>query len=138
MLERVCASRCWQNSAAPQTKWASLYQYGPLTSMECLMQSQLQRDVSCQIQKQSVPFPKMRLILIILKESHKLLAICSSEKQTILSSCNTSKLREQHKPNVPTAPIYWQFLDRSNNSWDKRKNEACHPHLTSQAWLLQC
>lgn len=137
ILERVHASTCWQNSAAPQTKWAFPCQYGPLTSLESLRQSQLQKDVGCQIQTQSVHSPKMRLILIILKESHKLLAICSSEEQTILSRCDTSELRQWQKLNVPTAPIYWQFLDQSNNSWDRGKNETCHTH-TSLDWLLQC
>ena len=134
--ESITSSRCWQNAAVPQTKWTFLRQYGPLISMEYLKQSQQQRDVGCQIQTQSVPSPKMRLVLIILKESHKLLAICSSEEQTILSSCNTSDLQGQQKQNVPTAPVDRQFLDLSNNSWDKGGNEACHIHITSQAWLL--
>lgn len=72
-LEGIHDSRCWQNSAAPQTKWAFPCRYGPLTSVECLKQSQLQKDVGCQIQTQSGPSPKMRSILIILKESRKLL-----------------------------------------------------------------
>lgn len=129
--ESMCQQMLTQLSSSSDKMGISLSIWAPLTSTECLKQSQLQRDVGCQIQTQSGPSARMRLILIILKESHKLLSICSSAEQTILSSCDTSELREQHKPNVPTAPIQWQCLDSSNNSWDKGKNEACHTYLTS-------
>lgn len=111
----------------------------PLTFMECLQQSQLQRNAGCQIQTQSVPSPKMRLILIIPKESHTScwqFAQVKSKPYWVVATLQNSE--SSRNRNVPTAPVYRQFLNLSNNSGDKRKNEACHTHLTGQAWLLQC
>lgn len=102
-----------------------------LTSVERLEQSQLQRNVGCQIQTQSVPSPKMRLILIILKESHTSCWQFALVKSKPYRGVATLQNSESHiNPTVPTAPIHGQRLNFSNKSWDRGKNEACHTHTS--------
>lgn len=83
------------------------------------------------------PSPKMRFILITLKESHKLLAICSSEEQNHIEWLQHFRppraAEAEGAHGLPLTGDFWTF---SNNNWDEGANEARHTHITSQAWFF--
>lgn len=125
--------------AAPQTKWTFLCQYAPFASMECLKQSQLQRDVGCQTQTQSVPSPKMRWILIILKESQTScwqFAQGKSKPYWVVATLQISAAQTEMCPQPQfTGNLRASLFIAGTRG---RMKHVCHRHLAIQAWVLQC
>lgn len=122
--ESITSSRCWQNAAAPQTKWTFLRQ-----SPWSILSNPSSRG------------------MWVAKYRHNLSPLLKWGWFSLFSRSHTSCGQFVHMKSKP----YWvvatlqtskgsridrQFLDLSNNSWDKGGNEACHIHITSQAWLL--
>lgn len=127
------------DSTAPQTKWTFFSVRWAPCSLECLKQSQLQQDVGCQVQTQSVPSPKMRSSLFLRSHTQavgNLLKWGASHIDSI-AMLHNSKSRLK----MPTAPTPSHFLDLPNNGGDNEKIDNCHrprqPSLSCAIWSQQ-
>lgn len=91
-------SRCWRTQKLLRQNGHSCARWGPC-SMECLKQSQLQQEVGCHIQAQSVPFPKMKFSLFL-------------RSCTQAVACQFAQVGSNHIDAVATLPI-----SKSNTNW---------------------